>query len=99
MGRMVWNAILVLGLAPLAWPVWPVPWEGLREFAFSGLVLLCLVPMARAAWGRRGAPLSEALKRVDKHALEVTVNNASMMSSFTRVVTFSREQATILADL
>ena len=95
----VFGAILVLVLTALAWPVWPLPWDGLREPAILGLALLCLAALAAGARGRRGAPVSKALERVDKHALEVTVNNASMMSSFTRVVTFSREQATILADL
>lgn len=89
-------AILALLLAALAWPVWPVPWAGLRALALLGLVLLCLA----ALLGRRGpASVSQALARVDQHALDVAVNNASMMSSFTRVVAFSREQAGTLTGL
>ncbi|WP_198971486.1 methyl-accepting chemotaxis protein [Xylophilus sp. ASV27] len=93
MARLLGSTLALL-LASLAWPAWPLPWAGLREAALLGLLLLCLA-------GTRRAPraTSEALVRVDGHALEVTAHNAGMMSSFTRVVAFSREQASILARL
>lgn len=105
MGHRWMNGVAVvaaLALASLAWPVWPLPWTGLREVAVLGLLLLCLAGFAAAAvgsGGRRGAMVSEALKRLDGQALEVTVNNASMMSSFTRVVAFSRQQTETLAGI
>ncbi|WP_370680448.1 methyl-accepting chemotaxis protein [Comamonas sp. GB3 AK4-5] len=81
--------------------MWPVPWAWLREAALLGLVLLCLA--ALASWGgprtRRTRAVAQALARVDRHAQDVAVNNASMMSSFTRVVAFSREQAGTLTGL
>lgn len=40
-----------------------------------------------------------ALRRLDAQALQVTAGNASMMSSFTNVVTASRAQSDILASL
>lgn len=92
----VLGSVLALILAALAWPAWPLPWTGLREAALVGLVLLCLAGFAGA---RAKRAVAQALERVDRHALEVTANNAGMMSSFTRVVAFSREQAAILAGL
>lgn len=92
----VFMALGALLLACVAWPVWPLPWAGLREAAVLGLALLCLALLA----ARRQRPAARrALERVDRHALDVAVNNASMMSSFTRVVSFSREQSAVLGGL
>lgn len=89
-------ALAALFLAALAWPAWPLPWAGSRETALFGLVVLCLyLLVVRHLRGGQG----QALQRLDRHALEVAVNNASMMSSFTRVVSYSREQSAVLAGL
>ena len=80
--------------------------QGLSLAGF-GLGVLCgLVLAALAAyalrWRRRqrsGSGRRAALAQVDKHALDVIVNNASMLSSFTRVVAFSRAQSGSLQAL
>ena len=77
------------------------------SLAGFGLGVLCgLVLAALAAyalrWRRRqrsGSGRRAALAQVDKHALDVIVNNASMLSSFTRVVAFSRAQSGSLQAL
>lgn len=77
------------------------------SLAGFGLGVLCgLVLAALAAyalrWRRRqrsGSGRRAALAQVDKHALDVIVNNASMLSSFTRVVAFSRAQSSSLQAL
>jgi methyl-accepting chemotaxis protein len=43
--------------------------------------------------------VAQDIQSLDRQALDITVNNASMMSSFTNVVTLSREQTGILAGL
>lgn len=102
MGAAIGSSLVLL-LAALAWPLCLLPWAGLREAAVAGLALLGLagvLPIARGGYmGRGRTAVSKALERLDKQALEVTVNNASMMSSFTRVVSFSREQSSILGHL
>ncbi|WP_084153737.1 methyl-accepting chemotaxis protein [Simplicispira psychrophila] len=102
MGALL-SSTLVLSLAALAWPAWSVPWDGLHEAALLCLTLMALAGVVGSArsgrrwWG--GSADAGALGRLDKHALDVTVNNASMMSSFTRVVSASREQSSVLGQL
>ena len=102
MGTLLGFAVVLL-LAALAWPAWSWPWDGLRELALLGLALLALVGVAgraRGGWARVGRrAMAAALGRLDQQALDVTVNNASMMSSFTKVVSASRAQAGVLAQL
>lgn len=43
--------------------------------------------------------VAQDIQSLDRQALDITVNNASMMSSFTNVVALSREQTGILAGL
>ncbi len=58
------------------------------------LALLCLAVRQGAQPGAR-----KALAQVDRHALDVAVNNASVLSSFTRVVAGARAQSAVLASL
>ncbi len=58
------------------------------------LALLCLAVRQGAQPGAR-----KALAQVDRHALDVAVNNASVLSSFTRVVAGARTQSAVLASL
>ena len=94
---------LVLLLAALAWPAWAMQWPGVSEAAILGLAALGLLGVfsgrrsGRRWWG--GATPAAGLERLDKQALDVTVNNASMMSSFTKVISASREQSGILGGL
>ena len=79
---------------------WLNPAAGLG-FALGAL---CTAGLAGAGWwwsfGRRqGAAHSAMLAQIDQHALDVIVNNASMLSSFTRVVAFSRAQSGSLQAL
>lgn len=103
MGALL-GSLLVLCLAVLAWPALPLPWNGLQEVAVAGLALLALAGVlgvlgqARRAGPQRGTA-SAALGRLDQQALEATVHNASMLSSFTRVVSAAREQSSILGQL
>lgn len=70
------------------------------------LGMCCAAALAGAAWGgwvwyrrRRGLSRRTVLARIDRHALDAIVNNASMLSSFTRVVGLSRDQAGSLQAL
>ena len=67
----------------------------------AGLALATLVWQVQLwrARRRRGSSRAAALAQVDRHALDVIVNNASMLSSFTRVVSFSRAQSASLQAL
>lgn len=98
MGTLL-GSVLVLLLAALAWPSWLLPWDGLYELAILGLTLLGLAGVVGYAHSRHRSTTTAALEQLDKQALEVTANNASMMSSFTKVVTASREQSSVLAKL
>lgn len=97
------GSTLVLFLTALAWPSWDMLWPGVSEVAILGLALLGLIGVVGGSrggqrwWG--GATPAEGLTRLDKQALDVTVNNASMMSSFTKVISASREQSSILGEL
>ena len=54
----VFGAILVLVLTALAWPVWPLPWDGLREPAILGRATVPLptgVACSVTALARRSA--------------------------------------------
>ena len=42
--------------------------------------------------------VAQDIRSLDQQALDITVHNASMMSSFTNVIALSREQTGILAD-
>ncbi|VUZ27574.1 Uncharacterised protein [uncultured Comamonas sp.] len=78
----------------LAW--WP-PATGFALGAVCAAVFLTfLAPRLRRS---RGASRQTVLARIDQHALDVIVNNASMLSSFTRVVAFSRAQSGSLQAL
>ncbi|MBN9339688.1 MAG: hypothetical protein J0H52_06370 [Comamonadaceae bacterium] len=58
--------------------------------------LLCLALLR----GTRARPTArKALAQVDRHALDVAVNNASVLSSFTRVVAGARTQSAVLGSL
>ena len=93
MGTLLGFAVVLL-LAALAWPAWSWPWDGLRELALLGLALLALVGVAgraRGGWARVGRrAMAAALGRLAQRALDVTVNDASMMSACTKVVSASR---------
>ncbi|GAB2733492.1 hypothetical protein GCM10027019_11100 [Melaminivora jejuensis] len=77
------------------------------QAACFALGLLVGVGLAALLWQlqlwrarrRRGSSRAAALAQVDRHALDVIVNNASMLSSFTRVVSFSRAQSASLQAL
>ena len=80
------------------------PGLSLAGFGLGVLCGLVLAALAASAlrWRRRqrsGSGRRAALAQVDKHALDVIVNNASMLSSFTRVVAFSRAQSGSLQAL
>ena len=80
------------------------PGLSLAGFGLGVLCGLVLAALAASAlrWRRRqrsGSGRRAALAQVDKHALDVIVNNASMLSSFTRVVAFSRAQSSSLQAL
>ena len=79
------------------------PLAGFGLGGLCGLVLATLAGQAlrwrRGHRPRGGSGRRAALAQVDKHALDVIVNNASMLSSFTRVVAFSRAQSGSLQAL
>lgn len=88
----------------LAYLAWPEPsmtgWH--QEIALAALLLICLAGLAaaaRASAAGGGNRITRALERLDQHTCDVTANNATLMSSFTQVVTSSREQAAALAKL
>ncbi|WP_323012308.1 methyl-accepting chemotaxis protein [Castellaniella sp.] len=97
------GAVLALALTTFTWMAMGQGEGGWALLALLGLLLLCLLSLAGVIFGpklvSRTAPVSRALTQLDRHALDVTVNNASMMSSFTRVVSFSRQQAEALAGI
>jgi methyl-accepting chemotaxis protein len=62
-----------------------------------GALLLALLYLAVRQGARPGA--RKALAQVDRHALDVAVNNASVLSSFTRVVAGARTQSAVLGSL
>ena len=100
MQRNLWLVLAATGvllLAALAGPWQLLPGDGVRVAALLALAAL-LTGRFGAAWGRRGAGAA-ALAQVDSQTLEALVNNASLMSSFTRVVSFSRDQGGILQGL
>ncbi len=78
---------------------WWNPGAGLG-FALGVLCGAALVAW-RGRWRGRSRGLSRqaVLAQIDQHALDVIVNNASMLSSFTRVVAFSRTQTESLQAL
>ncbi|MBS7348731.1 MAG: MCP four helix bundle domain-containing protein [Comamonas sp.] len=77
-----------------------LPWPLLHDLAWGVWLALSLSCAWRACYaGDKNRNVAQALNRVGEHALDVTVNNASMMSSFTRVVALSREQGHILQNL
>ncbi len=102
MAKKVLLAGLFVALAALAWPgaqTW-LAWPSLTYLAWGGWLLLSLWCGLRGLHSsNRGQTTGQALERIGQHALDVTVNNASMMSSFTRVVAFSREQGQVLQAL
>ncbi|GAB1385046.1 hypothetical protein MASR1M59_01940 [Melaminivora sp.] len=84
---------------------WHSPATGFGWGCLAGLALAWLGWRLGQVWPQqaRRQPGSSrragALAQVDKHALDVIVNNASMLSSFTRVVAFSRAQSGSLQAL
>jgi len=62
-----------------------------------GALSLALLYLAVRQGARPAA--RKALAQVDRHALDVAVNNASVLSSFTRVVAGARTQSAVLGSL
>ncbi|WP_276808040.1 methyl-accepting chemotaxis protein [Castellaniella defragrans] len=98
------GCLLAALLTFLAWPHEAMPaLQAWRAPALAGLLLLSLagflavILLPRLL--QRSGPVARTLNQLDRHALDVTVNNASMMSSFTRVVAFSRQQSEVLAGV
>ena len=86
----------------LAW--WnPATGLGFALGLLCGMALVALVAWCsrgQLRWRKRqGASRQAVLAQIDQHALDVIVNNASMLSSFTRVVAFSRAQESSLQAL
>ena len=86
----------------LAW--WnPATGLGFALGLLCGMALVVLVTWfsrGKLRWRKRqGASRQTVLAQIDQHALDVIVNNASMLSSFTRVVAFSRTQESSLQAL
>ena len=86
----------------LAW--WnPATRLGFALGLLCGMALVVLVTWfsrGKLRWRKRqGASRQTVLAQIDQHALDVIVNNASMLSSFTRVVAFSRTQESSLQAL
>lgn len=88
MGVAIGSSLVIL-LAALAWPLWFSSWAGLREAAVAGLALPGLAGVFAFArdghMGRGRIAVTKVLERLGVRALEITVNNASTLSSFARV--------------